>query len=93
MRAITVRPPTWEPPNGIDEKWEAWLASRPYDIQLLVAEFPPMTEVTMEDKLWYVVGYREGNGVLLSLHNPVHDYELATSDTVCVCSEHLRPGC
>ena len=90
MRAAVVRKPTWSAPPGRDEAWEAWVASRPTEIKLLVAEFPPMTEVDMEGKTWYVVGYREVDGVLLTLHNPVLDYERGTTDHVCVCADHLR---
>lgn len=73
---------------------EKWIKSRPECVRKLVEEFPPNTAVDMPDgKRYYLVGYTEGDELILSAINPYRGgdaYEKALADSITICAQHLR---
>ncbi len=72
--------------------FEQWLKTRPPEIQKLGKEFPVGTKVTVpgQTKLWTLVGYAEGDVLLISPIDPLVDYKSSISQRQRVCAEHYR---
>jgi len=69
----------------------AWLASRPKEIQELAKEFPIGGQVEVPDEgYWWIVGYGEGDRLLISPLRPDEDYDAAMNARQSVCAEHYR---
>lgn len=67
-----------------------WVASRPPEIRALVAEFRPGLAVSVDGERHYVIGYNEGDMLIVSPINPCVDYDGALADKVYVCAAHFR---
>lgn len=78
--------------NELKREWDDWLDTRPECVQKLVKEFPPNTEIMLEDDKYYLVGYLEDDTLIISKHSPKYEYDLATDDNnrEYICAEHLR---
>jgi hypothetical protein len=71
----------------------AWIASRPECIQKLVAEFPLGTSFEMPGgRVLHLVGYNEGDTLIVSETDPHADYERATATQEYLCASHVRGG-
>ena len=76
--------------NEMDE----WLSTRPEWVLALRREFPWGSRVQVEGdenaEMWWVVGYSEGDNLLISPVSPYDDYHGAVSSLVPVCASHYR---
>ena len=76
----------------MSELFKAWLKTRPESIQRLAAEFPLGTTFGIGDKKAFLVGYNEGDMLILSYTDPYNDYEKATTEQFYLCASHARNG-
>ena len=56
----------------------------------LAAEFPLRTLVNVGGTLFFVIGYTEDDGLIISQIDPADNYDAAVADKKHVCAEHLR---
>ena len=75
---------------GLQKKLEEWIEQQPEPIQSLAREFPLGTTVVFEDRLMHLIGYMNGDRLLLTQHDPAIDYESAVDDHIEICADHLR---
>lgn len=80
-------------PEGLSHQadWAAWLATLPASVQALAAEFPLGTTVVLEGVCHFLLGYTEGNMLLVSPIDPGENYEGAVMQQIALCAEHCRP--
>lgn len=69
---------------------EEWIAQRPPSVQKLALMFPISSQVYIEDILHYIVGYTEGNMVMITHIDPVVDYNAALKARKYICVKHLE---
>ena len=67
-----------------------WFKTRPPEVQALIREFPLNTAVKTEEGLLYLIGYTEGDELLMSPVDPREDYDSALEEKVYICASHLR---
>lgn len=78
--------------------WDAWVASRPPQIQAAIATYPPRGRCVLPGRgTCYVVGWREseqdgGVSVLFSPIDPGKDYDGAVATRFPVCVDCLEAG-
>ena len=71
--------------------FDDWLATRPQSVRDLAAEFPLLTSVQMPDgKQMLVIGWTEGDSLIISPVDPRTDYDGAYSARTYLCAAHLR---
>lgn len=70
--------------------WNRWVKSRPVCVQKLIKKFPPGSVVILDDVPHYLLGYTEGDMLILSKIHPVEDYAGARANTIYVCAHHLE---
>jgi hypothetical protein len=70
--------------------FEEWLLTRPECVQKLAAEFPPMTEIVLDDVTYRVMGYTEDDELLITDRDPREEYDLAKSERKILCAKHVR---
>jgi len=69
---------------------QEWLKTRPPCIQALAAEFPLDYLVLLDGRVHYILGYTEGDMLMLSPVDPGVDYEAAMARMIYLCASHLR---
>lgn len=77
-----------------NDEFDVWIKIRPQVVQDLAAKFPINTVILHEGRELYLVGYNESGHLLVSVHDPVDEYELASTDYELVCPsciEQLEP--
>ncbi len=72
--------------------YESWLSSRPESVRALAAEFPLGTVVGEPPEDRYIIGYTEGDGVVLSAIWPADDYQASIAQKRHAHAAHLRDG-
>ncbi len=73
-----------------DPAWADWLKDRPESVQRLATEFPPDVGIVLEGVIHYVIGYTEGDRLILSPVDPSVDLEAAHEEKVYLCASHVR---
>ncbi len=68
----------------------AWIATRPQCVQRLAEEFPVGTVVGIHGRKLYLIGWTEGDELILSSIDPFADYEGATAAREYLCASHVR---
>jgi MoxR-like ATPase len=76
----------------VNEAMREWIKTRPPEIQILALEFELGRQVTVlgYPKTWFIVGYADGDVLLISPVNPYVDYESSVALRQRVCAEHYR---
>ena len=69
---------------------EDWLKTRPEAVQKLAAEFPLGMVIDVDGYDHYLIGYTEGDEVVISPVSPFENYAAAYKERVMLCAEHLR---
>ncbi len=69
---------------------EEWIASRPACVQKLITEFPLGSTFYMNEKVMYLLGYTEGDMLIVTPVNPSRNYEKANACKEYVCASHFR---
>jgi len=73
---------------------EEWLKGRPEIIQKLAAEFPPDIPVYLNGELHQIIGYNEGDALVLypstAIDNEPSDSDWDESKIKRICASHLR---
>jgi hypothetical protein len=69
-----------------------WLATRPVCVRKLAAEFPLDTRLDVKGVTMWLVGYTEGDELLVSPINPNVDYEGSYAERTRLCASHVRSG-
>jgi hypothetical protein len=69
-----------------------WLATRPASVQKLAAEFPPRTILIVKGITMHVMGWTEGDDLLVSPVDPYFDYDRAYATRQRLCASHARSG-
>jgi len=70
--------------------WDDWLSTRPECVRKLAAEFPLETTIDVDGEILYLVGYNEGDMLIMSPINPFDDYDGALANKKYICASHLR---
>lgn len=70
--------------------YDAWLASRPECVRKLAAEFPINSRFMVEGILFHLLGYTEGDTLIVSPIDPLDFYDEAMAAKVYMCAEHFR---
>lgn len=70
--------------------YEEWLKTRPASVRKLAAEFPKGTTFRLDGVTMYLVGYTEGDSLLVSPIDPEVDYGGALDARRRICAPHLR---
>ena len=69
---------------------EDWLKTRPEAVQKLAAEFPLGMVIDVDGHVHYLMGYTEGDELIISPISPFDDYDAAYKERMILCAEHLR---
>lgn len=74
---------------------ESWIKSRPGPVQELAAEFPLLTKMMLPPPAppgpaYWVIGYTEGDELVLSPIDPRVDWDRAMDERIRVCARHFR---
>ena len=69
---------------------EDWLKTRPEAVQKLASEFPLGMVIDVDGHVHYLMGYTEGDELIISPINPFDDYGAAHKERMILCAEHLR---
>jgi hypothetical protein len=69
---------------------EDWLKTRPEWVQKLASEFPLGTVIDVDGYDHYLIGYTEGDEVVISPISPFEDFDAAYKERMILCAEHLR---
>jgi hypothetical protein len=72
------------------DEMTAWLSTRPQEVQALAREFPPGMEVAFGDATIFVLGYCEGDTLIVTPVDPHEDYNGAYEAREHLCASHLR---
>lgn len=72
------------------EAWEKWLSEQPATVRSLAREFPVSSVYDTPDGELWVIGYSEGDEVMLTPLNPYKDYHAAYALHVYVHAQCLR---
>lgn len=75
------------------EEWESWVASRPPCVQALAREFPVGTMFIEPTGFAWVIGYTEGDELILSRENPFVDWGRAVAARFYCDLDHVRERC
>lgn len=67
-----------------------WLATRPESVQRLAREFPLGTVIEHEGERLHLLGWTEGDMLIVSPHDPATSYSQAMSTRVYLCAAHVR---
>ena len=70
-----------------------WLNTRPPAIKALAEQFPPGSAVTVNNEVFFIIGYTEGkekSDLIVSKLNPVEDYEEAVATREYVCADCVK---
>lgn len=70
--------------------FKRWLRTRPKCVQLLAAEFPIETTVEIDGEKHWVMGWTEGDQLIITPVDPVEDYDGAFEARTYLCAGHLR---
>jgi hypothetical protein len=80
-----------------DTEWQAWVASRPPQIQRAIQEFPPASVLHHGGETLYLIGWGEMENsedvsLLFSIVDPDADYDLALEPQHKrrICASHFR---
>lgn len=74
--------------EGLARAFQDWLATRPPVIQALAREFPINTYFVIGGRHMHVLGWNEGDMVLLTPFHPAEDYDAAR-----VACQHVHAQC
>jgi hypothetical protein len=67
-----------------------WLKTRPESVQKLAMEFPLGTEVAVNGEHLYLLGWTEGDSLIMSKIDPSEDYDAAYDARTYLCAQHCR---
>jgi hypothetical protein len=70
--------------------WEQWVRTRPRSVQALARHYPLGTVFTLHGQVYWLVGYREPDGLYVSLTNPAEDYAQAVATKIGLCGTCLE---
>ena len=68
-----------------------WYESRPPSVRRLMREFGIGDKVEMDGKTWHIIGYTEGDQIVISTISPAEDrYDEMMERREYICADHLR---
>ena len=67
-----------------------WLAERPESVQRLADKFPPGSTVNVNDEEVHIVGYTEGNELIVSKIDPYLDYNASMASRETICADCVK---
>lgn len=74
-----------------DLPYAEWLATRPESVRKLHEEFKDIRGFLQPNgRIYYIIGYTEGDEVLVSPIDPREDFDGAIDTKVPLCASHLR---
>lgn len=69
---------------------QEWLQDKPQIIKDLATKFPPGTMIVIPDRgEYHVVGWNEGNAIIVSRVDPFQDYDRAIENVEYICADHI----
>lgn len=71
----------------LSNQFDTWLATRPPQIQALAKRFPLGTVINNSGSLMYLIGYNEGEALIVSPVDPSQDYEGSLKAKQYICKE------
>lgn len=74
------------------DSYKKWVASRPECVKKLIEKYPLETHwrFSIDDELFFLLGYTEDAKLILSRINSNINYEKAIEIKEYVCAEHLK---
>jgi hypothetical protein len=75
--------------HNLPAAYTTWLSTRPQCVQDLAKEFPWLSQVSVNGKTYFVIGYTEEDMIIVSQTYPVH-FQLAMETKEYVCAKSLR---
>lgn len=74
-----------------EERLEEWLLTRPECVQQLAKEFPIGSTFDIDGETFHLIGWTEGDALIVSKIDPAEDYEWALECKEYFHAYHLRP--
>ncbi len=74
----------------MDPRVSRAVESRPEGIKKLCYEFPIGMTIDLEGTVHHLLGYNEGEMLILSPIDPYLDYDGANESKVYLCAQHIR---
>jgi hypothetical protein len=72
------------------DMYKTWLSKRPLKIQAMAAEFPMATPLDVKGIKHWIIGYNEGDMLILSPIDPNLDYDDSVEQKIYACASHFR---
>lgn len=78
--------------KSTNSEYHKWLKTRPKCIQELAKKFPMGSQIIVDMKKMYLIGWTEPNMLIFSNYDPYEDYDLATKDEnkLHICADHVN---
>lgn len=76
--------------EGLQQAWEEWLSGRPPEVQALAREFPINTVFNFGAVRMWIIGYTEGDEIIVSPIDPRGAYQAAIQQRTFLHAQCIR---